>query len=57
MFFYKHHRHKDADQYVHVDVPLCQTGELNPYNIQHQHMDDPQHIRADVHSDVSVRKK
>ena len=47
----------DAEHYVHVDMPLCQTGELNPYNIQHKHMDGPQHIRADVHSDVSVRKK
>ena len=57
MFFYKHYRHKDAGQYVHVDVPLCHAGDLNPHYTQHQHSDGPQHIHVDVQPEVSVRKK
>jgi len=47
----------DADQYVHVDVPLCHAGDLNPYYTQHKHSDGPQHIHVDVQPEVSVRKK
>ena len=57
MFFYKHYRHKDAGQYVHVDVPLCHTGDLNPHYTQQMHLDGPQHIHVDVQPEVSVRKK
>jgi len=57
MSYYTHRRHTDADQYVHVDVPLCHTGVLNLYYTQHKHTDGPQHIRVDVQSDVSVRTK
>ena len=57
MFFYRHHRRKDADQCVHVDVLLHHTGDLNPYKTQHKHTDGPQHIHVDVQSDVSVRTK
>jgi hypothetical protein len=57
MSYYTHHRHKDAGQYVHDDVLLCHTGDLNPYCTQHKHTDGPQHIHVDLHSEVSVRKK
>jgi hypothetical protein len=57
MFYYTRHRHIDAGQYVHVDVPLCHTGDLLPYDTQHKHTDGPQHIRFDVHSKEPVKKK
>ena len=48
--------HVDAGQYDPVDVPLCHSGDLFHYDTQHKHMDGPQHIRVDVHSENSVRK-
>ena len=57
MFFHKHYRHKDAGQYVHVEVPLCYTGDLSPHYTQQKHLDSPQHIHVDVQPEVSVRKK
>jgi len=56
MFFHKHYRHTDVDQYVHVDVPLCHAGDLNPHYTQQKHSDGPQHIHVDVQPEVSVRK-
>jgi ferredoxin-NADP reductase len=56
MSYYTHRRHKDAGQYVHVDMPLCDTGDLNHYT-HHKHLDGPQHIRVDVQAEASVRKK
>jgi hypothetical protein len=46
----------DAGQNVHVDVPLCHTGDLVPYDTQHQYTDGPQPVHADVHFEGSVRK-
>jgi hypothetical protein len=43
-------------QNVHVDVPLCHTGDLVPSYTQGKHTDGRQHIRVDVHSEGSVRK-
>jgi len=57
MFFYKHYRHKDAGQYVHVDVSLCHAGDLNPHYTQQKHLDGPLHIHVDVQPEVSVRNK
>jgi len=57
MFFHKHYRHTAAGQYVHVDVPLCHAGDLNPYYTQQKHLDGPQHIHVDVQPEVPVRKK
>jgi len=59
MSYYKHtyHRHTDTGQYVPVDVTLCHTGDLVPYDTQHKHMDGPQHIRVEVHSENAVSKK
>ena len=56
MTYYTHHMHTDAGQYDPVDVPLCHSGHLVPYDTHHKHMDGPQHIRVDVHSESSVRK-
>jgi hypothetical protein len=46
-----------AGQNVQVCVPLCHTGDLVPYETQHKHTDGPQHIRVDVHTEDSVKKK
>jgi hypothetical protein len=46
-----------AGQNVHVDVPLCHSGDLVPYDTQHKHMDGPQHKGVDAHSENPVRKK
>jgi hypothetical protein len=56
MFFHTHHRHTDAAQNVHADVPLCHTGDLVPSYTQAKHTDGPQHIRVDVHLQNSVKK-
>ena len=56
MSYYTHHTHTDAGQYDPVDVPLCHSGDLVPYDTQNKHMDGPQHIRVGVHSENSVRK-
>jgi hypothetical protein len=56
MFFYTHHRHTDDGQNVHVDVPLCHTGDLVPSYTQAKHTDGPQHVRVDVHLENSVKK-
>ena len=56
MFFYKHYRQTAAGQYVHVDVPLCHAGDLNPHYTQHKHSDGPQDIHVDVQPEVSVKK-
>ena len=57
MFYYTHHRHTVAGQNVHVAVPLCHIGDLVPSYTQAKQKDSPQHIRVDVHSEDSVRKK
>jgi hypothetical protein len=57
MFYYTSHRNTDAGQNVHVDVPLCHTGDLVPYDAQDKHTDRPQHVRVDVHSEGSLKKK
>ena len=57
MFFYTHHRHTVAGQNVHVDVPLCHTGDLVPDSTQQIHTDGPQHTGVDVHSEDSIKKK
>ena len=54
MFFYTRHRHTVAGQNVHVDVPLCHSGDLVPY---HERTDGPQQVCVDVHSEDSIRKK
>jgi len=46
-----------AGQNVHVDEPLCHTGDLVPDGTQHFHTDDPQHTWVDVHSEDSIKKK
>jgi hypothetical protein len=56
MFFYTHHRHNDVGQNVHVDVPLCHTGDLVPSYTQAKHTDGLQHIRVDIHLQKSVKK-
>jgi hypothetical protein len=56
MFFYKHHRNTVAGQNVHVDVPLCHTGDLVPSYTQAKQKDGPQHTCDDVHSEDSVKK-
>ena len=45
MFYYTHHRHTVAGQNVHAK------------HVQAKQKDSPQHIRVDVHSEDSVRKK
>ena len=57
MSYYTDRRHTLAGQYVHVDVPLCHAGDLNPHYTQQKHLDGPQHIHVDVQPEVSVRKK
>jgi hypothetical protein len=53
MFFYIHHSYTQAVQYVLVDVPPYQAGDLVPYDRQHQQTEGHQHRHVDVHS---VRK-
>ena len=47
----------DAGQYVHIDVTLRHSGNLVPSYTQHKHTDCPRHIRVDVHSEDSVKKR
>jgi hypothetical protein len=56
MFFYIHHGYTDAGQNVHVDVPLCHTGDLVPYYTQHKYTYGPQQMCVDVHSEESAKK-
>jgi hypothetical protein len=55
MSYYTHHTHTDAGHYVHIDVTLHHSGDLVPPHTQHTN--DPRHIRFDVHSEDSVKKK
>jgi len=57
MSYYTHYRQRDAGQYVHVDVTLRHSGDLVPSYTQHKHTNDPRHIRVDVHSEDSVKKR
>jgi len=57
MSYYTHHRQRDAGQYVHVDVTLRHSVDLVPSYTQQKHRNDPHHIRVDVHSEDSVKKR
>jgi hypothetical protein len=57
MSYYTHHMHTDTGHYVHIDVPLCHTCDVVPYDTQHKYTDGPQHIHPDIHSEDSVKKK
>jgi hypothetical protein len=46
-----------AGQNVNVCVPLCHIVDLVPLDTQHEHTDGPQHIRVDVRTEGSVKKK
>ena len=46
-----------AGQNVHVDEPLCHTGDLVPDGTQQIHTDGLQHTWVDVHSEDSIKKK
>jgi hypothetical protein len=56
MSYYTYHTHTHAGQNDPVDVLLCPSVDLVPYDTHHKHMDGPQHIRVDVHSENPVRK-
>jgi hypothetical protein len=55
MSYYTHRKQRDAGQYVHVGVTLHYSGDLVPSYTHH--MNDPHHIRVDVHSENSVKKR
>ena len=57
MIYYTHRRHTVAGQNVHVDVPLCHTGDLVLDSTQQIHADGPQHTCVDVHSEDPIKKK
>ena len=57
MIYYTHRRHTVAGQNVHVEVPLCHTGDLVPDGTQQIHTDGRQHTWVDVHSEDSIKKK
>ena len=48
MFYYKHHNHIDAHQYVHVDVSSGYFCYWMFYYTHHSDVDAPQYVDVDV---------